>query len=132
MFVGSGEVAKGSFEVKLKPVESAAVGRMTIDKTFSGDLAGTSQGEMLGHLSPVRGSGGYVALEKVTATLAGRKGSFVLQHTGTMAGGKQELRITVVPDSGTEGLEGLAGNMDIQIDGKAHFYTFRYTLPAAQ
>src|SRR5689334_11069893 len=107
MFTGSAEVAKGSFAVKLQPVESAPVGRMTIDKTFAAELAGTSQGEMLGFMSAVKGSGGYVAMEKVTATLAGRKGSFVLQHTGTMAGGKQELRISVVPDSGTEGLEGL-------------------------
>ena len=132
MFAGTAEVAKGSFEVKLKPVESAAVGRMTIDKTFAGDLAGTSQGEMLAHMSGVKGSAGYVAMEKVTATLAGRKGTFVLQHTGTMAGGKQELRITVVPDSGTDGLTGVAGNMDIRIDGKDHFYTFSYTLPVPQ
>jgi hypothetical protein len=130
MFAGAAEVAKGSFEVKLKPVESAAVGRMTLDKTFAGDLAGTSQGEMLGHMSAVKGSGGYGAMEKVTATLAGRKGTFVLQHMGTMAGGKQDLRITVVPDSATDALAGLAGSMDIRIDGKDHFYTFTYTLPA--
>ena len=132
MFAGDAEVAKGRFDVKLAPVESAAVGRMTIDKKFAGDLSATSQGEMLAHMSRVKGSAGYVAMEKVTGTLGGKTGSFVLQHSGTMAGGKQELRITVVPDSGTDGLTGLAGTMSIQIDGKDHFYEFNYTLPAAR
>lgn len=132
MFAGSAEVAKGRFDVKLQPVESAAVGRMTIDKKFSGDLSAASQGEMLAHMSGVKGSAGYVAMEKVTGTLSGKTGSFVLQHSGTMAGGKQELRITVVPDSGTDGLTGIAGTMSIQIDGKDHFYEFNYTLPATR
>ena len=83
----SGETAKGTFEVKLAPLEGAVIERMSIDKTFAGDLAGTSIGEML-------------AMEKVTGTLAGRTGTFVLRHSGTMAGGKQELSVTGVPDSG--------------------------------
>jgi hypothetical protein len=124
----NGEIAKGTFAVTLQPLDGA-VSRMSIDKTFSGDLAGTSKGEMLAATTEVKGSAGYVAMEKVTGTLAGRKGTFMLQHSGTMAGGKQELSVTVVPDSGTEELTGLAGKMAIIIEGKKHSYEFVYTLP---
>ena len=55
----------------------------------------------------VQGSAGYVAIEKVTGTLNGRRGSFYLQHSGTMTRGAGELTITVIPDSGTDELEGL-------------------------
>jgi len=123
------ETAKGTFEVKMKPLESAAIGRMSIDKTFAGDLAGTSVGEMLAVRTAVATSAGYVAMEKVTGTLGGKSGTFVLQHSGTMAGGKQELSVTVVPDSGTEGLTGLSGKMAIIIEGKKHSYEFVYSLP---
>jgi hypothetical protein len=124
-----GETAKGTFEVKIVPVEGGGlVTRMTIDKTFSGDLAGTSAGEMLAAMTEVKGSAGYVAIEKVTGTLGGKKGTFTLQHSGTMAGGKQELSVTVVPDSGTGELVGLAGKMSIVIEGKKHFYEFVYSL----
>ncbi|MBL8236583.1 MAG: DUF3224 domain-containing protein [Bryobacterales bacterium] len=123
----SAETAKGTFEVKLKPLEGA-VTRMSLDKTFAGDLAGTSVGEMLAAMTAVKGSAGYVAMETVTATLGGKRGTFVLQHSGTMAGGKQELSVTVVPDSGTGELAGLSGKMRIIIDGKAHLYEFDYSL----
>jgi len=121
--------AKGTFAVKLTPAEGA-VTRMTIDKVFYGDLTGTSKGEMLAAMTPVKGSAGYVAIETVTGELAGRKGAFTLQHSGTMSGGKQELSVTVVPDSATGDLAGLAGRMAIRIEGKEHFYEFTYSLPA--
>ena len=127
--------ATGSFTVQIAPQapdaghESTAVGRMTLDKIFDGDLVGTSLGQMLAFRSAVEGSAGYVAMERVTATLAGRKGSFTLQHSGTMAGGDQHAEITVVPDSGTDGLVGLAGTMTIRIEDGGHFYDFEYTLP---
>lgn len=130
LFAVNAETAKGTFSVKTEPAPGGLVDRMLLDKAFEGDLTGTSKGEMLASVSAVKGSAGYVAIEKVSATLAGRKGSFVLQHWGTMAGGKQELKITVVPDSGTDGLAGLTGNMSIRIEGKQHFYEFHYTLPA--
>jgi hypothetical protein len=128
--------ARGSFEVKLTPqkpdnpvAESANLGRMSIDKKFSGDLEATSKGEMRSAMSEVKGSAGYVAIERVSGTLHGRSGTFVLQHNGTMTRGAPELSITVVPDSGTSQLVGLAGKMTIKIvDGK-HFYEFDYTLP---
>ena len=102
---------------------------MSLDKVFRGDLEATSTGEMLSAMGGVQGSAGYVALERVTGTLHGRRGTFALQHSGTMARGARSLAVTVVPDSGTGQLEGLAGTMDIVIEGKAHSYVFDYTLP---
>jgi hypothetical protein len=126
--------ATGTFEVKLTPQASdgkTVIGRMTLDKQFHGDLDGTSRGEMLALRTADNTSGGYVAMEQVTATLNGRAGTFALQHTGTMTRGAQQLSITVVPDSGTEQLVGLAGTMTIKIEGGKHFYDFEYTLEDA-
>lgn len=129
--------ASGTFEVKLNPqaadeyADGKMLGRMSIDKTFRGDLEGTSKGQMLTALTPVKDSAGYVAIEKVTGTLKGRKGTFVLQHNGIMTRGAQNLALTVVPDSGTDALAGLAGKMDIKIEGGKHSCEFAYTLPKA-
>jgi hypothetical protein len=101
---------------------------MAIDKRFHGDLDATSEGEMLSAGTAVQGSAGYVAIERVSGTLHGRAGTFVLQHSGTMARGAQQLTIAVVPDSGTEQLEGLSGTMAIQIADGKHSYEFRYSL----
>ena len=108
--------------------EGSTIGRMSIEKQFHGDLEATSKGEMLSAMTDVKGSAGYVAIERVTGTLKGRSGSFVLQHTGTMTRGAPELTITVVPDSGSDQLVSLAGKMAIKIvDGK-HSYDFEYVL----
>lgn len=124
--------ASGTFEVKLNPQDQGAdmpVGRMEIDKQFQGDLAGTSKGQMLMASSgSVKDSAGYVAIEKVTGTLNGRRGSFYLQHTGVMTRGVGELTITVIPDSGTDQLVGLRGRMNIIIAEGKHSYEFEYTL----
>jgi len=126
--------ASGTFEVKLTPQaadgqpEGELLGRMAIDKQFRGDLEGSSRGEMLTAGTAVKGSAGYVAIERVTGTLHGRSGSFVLQHNGIMARGAPQLTITVVPDSGTGDLTGLAGQMTVEIDEGAHSYGFEYTL----
>ena len=126
--------AKGPFDVKLTPqgtaTDPAAVGRMSLDKAFHGDLEGTSLGEMLAVRTEVAGSAGYVAIERVTGTLAGRKGTFALQHWGMMDKGAPDLRISVIPDSATGELAGLTGTMTIDIQpGGKHFYAFTYTLP---
>ena len=105
------------------------VGRSSIDKRFHGPLHATSRGEMLTAVTSVKGSAGYVAIERVTGTLDGRAGTFVLQHDATMTRGAPELTIVVVPDSATGGLAGLAGRMGIRIEGGKHFYDFDYTLP---
>ena len=124
--------ASGTFEVKLNPQDQGAdmpVGRMQIDKEFKGDLAGTSKGQMLmASSSSVKDSAGYVAIEKVTGTLNGRRGSFYLQHNGVMTRGVGELTITVIPDSGTDQLVGLRGKMNIIIAEGKHSYEFEYTL----
>ena len=123
--------ATGPFEVKLTPQHDnldPTLGRMTLDKQFHGDLEATSKGEMLTGATPVQGSGVYVAIEKVTGTLQGRRGAFLLHHTGIMHKGAPQLTITVVPDSGTEQLTGLSGTMTIQIADGKHSYTFDYKL----
>lgn len=121
--------ASGTFEVDLQPQPIAAgLGRMTIDKKFSGDLEATSQGEMLSAMGEVKGSAGYVAIEKVTGKLGGKSGSFVLQHSGSMDRGAPSLTVTVVPDSGTGELAGLSGQLAIRIAEGKHFYDFEYRL----
>jgi Protein of unknown function (DUF3224) len=130
--------ASGTFEVNLTPhkpdnkeAESANLGRMSIDKHFHGDLEATSMGEMLSAISDVEGSAGYVAIERVTGTLHGQNGTFVLQHTGTMTRGVPQLSVTVVPDSATGDLMGLSGSMAIKKEAGKHFYEFDYMLPEA-
>jgi Protein of unknown function (DUF3224) len=124
--------ATGTFDVKLVPQddksEDALLGRMTIDKQFHSDLAATSKGQMLTGMTATKGSAGYVAIEKVSGILHGRKGTFVLQHSGTMTRGEPSLSITVVPDSGTGELVGLTGKMTIKIEDGKHFYEFQYSL----
>jgi hypothetical protein len=124
----------GAFDVKLAPqplAEAAAdsgLARMSIAKQFHGELQATSQGEMLSAMTGVKGSAGYVAMEKVTGALAGRTGSFVLQHHATMNRGVPQLNIAVVPDSGTGELTGITGSMTIRIEeGGKHFYDFEYS-----
>ena len=122
--------ANGTFEVKLTSQVSndSPLGRMSIDKQFSGDLEATSKGEMLSAGTSVKGSAGYVAMEKVSGTMHGRRGTFMLQHNGIMARGEPQLSVIVVPDSGTDELVGLTGNMAIKIEDKKHYYDFEYTL----
>jgi len=126
--------ARGTFHVKLNPLqpyntaEDAKLGRMSIDKEFRGDLQATSKGEMLAASTDIKDSAGYVAIELVTGMLHGRRGSFVLQHNATMTRGAPYLNIVVVPDSGTEELTGLAGNMTIAIANGKHSYEFNYSL----
>jgi hypothetical protein len=127
--------ASGTFEVKIIPepaedtVGDSTIGRMSIDKQFHGDLEGVSKGQMLAAGTDVKNSAGYVAIERVRGTLHGRTGTFALQHSGTMNRGEPALSVTVVPDSGTGQLLGLAGTLTITIADGKHFYAFDYTLP---
>ncbi|MCH9651397.1 MAG: DUF3224 domain-containing protein [Deltaproteobacteria bacterium] len=126
--------AEGTFEVTLQPLAEpdasggTTLARMSIDKKFSGDLVGTGKGEMLSAMSGVKGSAGYVAIERVEGSLAGKEGSFVLQHSGTMTRGEPHQAITVVPDSGTGDLVGLSGTFVINIVEGKHFYEFEYQI----
>jgi hypothetical protein len=123
-------IFKGSFETKMNAeppydvVDGVALSRASFEKKFSGPLDAVGVVEMLGARTPVEGSAGYVAIERVTGTLDGKRGTFVLQHTGSMMRGTPSLAVTVVPDSGTGELKGLSGRMDIQIVEGKHLYTF--------
>lgn len=131
--------AKGTFEVKMLPQpgaepkadagSGAALTRFELDKQYAGDLVAAARGEMFTAVTGTKGSAGYVAVERVTGTLQGRKGSFVLQHSGVMTRGAPQLTVTVVPDSGTGELVGLAGTLAIIITDGKHFYEFEYSLP---
>jgi Protein of unknown function (DUF3224) len=123
--------AKGEFEVKLAPVSPAdePLMRMSIDKQFHGDLEATSTGQMMAGGNEANGARVYVALETVTGSLAGKSGSFILAHRGTMTASAQELSVIVVPDSGTGELKGISGTLDIEITSGKHFYKMDYTLP---
>lgn len=120
--------AAGPFDVKVTPQPAGedALGRLTLDKTYHGDLEATSKGQMLAFRSSVNGSAGYVAMEQVTGTLHGKEGTFVLQHSGIMNRGNGDLTVLVVPDSGTGDLTGLSGTMRIEVAGGAHTYEFDY------
>ena len=128
-------ISKGEFVVKLQPLaieghtEESKIARMSIDKSISGDLVATTFGQMLSAMTETKGSAGYVAIEKVDGVLSGKAGTFVLQHTGTMDKGTPSLSVTVVPDSGTGELVGIAGKFDIIIASGKHSYEFNYTLP---
>ena len=125
---------KGPFDVKMTPqppeaaAAGAAIGRMLLDKQFHGALEATSKGQMLAVMTTVKDSAGYVAMEHVVGTLEGRRGTFALQHSGTMNRGKQSLDLHVVPDSGTGDLTGLTGTMAIIMTGGKHEYDFEYSI----
>jgi hypothetical protein len=129
--------ARGTFDVKVtqQPQDDGAGGpfsRLFLDKQFHGDLKAASKGQMLAAGTAVEGSGGYVALELVTGILNGKRGSFILQHKGTMRKGVYVMHVTVVPDSGTDELVGIDGAMTIIIQGGKHSYEFEYTLGGKQ
>ena len=126
----------GEFEIVLKPLEKyvqdnafVKFGRMSINKTFKGDLTGASKGEMLTAMTATEESAGYVAIELAKVTLAGKNGSFVLQHFGVNDRGEHRLILEVVPESGSGDLKGISGQMAIDIKDGKHFYTFEYKLP---
>jgi hypothetical protein len=127
--------ARGTFEVQITPLvadeyaDAATMGRMLIDKQFSGDISGTGKGQMITGMGSVKGSAAYSAIERVTGAVSGKRGSFMLQHTGIMHDGTQELTITIVPASGTGELTGIAGTFALTIEGKVHRYDLAYTLP---
>ena len=130
--------ASGVFDLKMAPlppddsVAGTSIGRFGIEKQFHDDLEATSKGLMLGAGNLAKGTAGYVAIEQITGVLQGRSGSFALQHNGSMAGGKFDLSVKVVPGSGTGDLEGISGAMTILVEGSRHSYTFDYELPSSE
>jgi Protein of unknown function (DUF3224) len=131
-------IANGTFAVQMKPqddtsaVDGVSLGRMQLDKSFVGDLVGAGKGQMLTAMTAmtaVKGSAGYVAIERVSGSLHGKVGSFVMQHSGTMDKGAQQLLITLVPDSGTGALVGIRGVFQLRVEAGQHHYALDYTLP---
>jgi hypothetical protein len=125
--------ANGTFDVKITPQhedkrEGAVLGRMSLHKVFQGDMDGTSEGEMLTAMSGVEGSAVYVAVERFSGTIQGKRGTVALSHRGTMNRGAQELSIEIVPDSGTGELAGIAGSMTIKIENGKHFCQLDYSI----
>jgi hypothetical protein len=127
--------ATGVFDVKVTPLalggptEDSTLGRLSIEKKYHGDLDATGDGQMLTAATEAKGSGAYVAIERVNGTLRGHSGTFALQHRGIMRNGEPSLDITVVPDSGTGQLVGLTGTLGIVIADGKHSYDFAYELP---
>lgn len=127
--------ASGTFDITMTPASPpkhegrTATGRMLLDKQYSGDLVATGKGQMLTAVTDTQGAAAYVAIERVKGTLNGKKGSFVIQHAGTMRGGAQHLSISVVPDSGTEELTGITGTLALKMVERSHTYAFDYVLP---
>lgn len=129
--------ATSTFEVKMQPqgdgdlAEGSSLGRMSLEKRFSGDLEASGKGEMLAARSDVPTSAAYVAIERVSGSLHGHEGSFALVHKGVMTKEAQSLVIEVVPDTGTGQLKGLTGTLGIRIEDGRHYYDFEYSLPGA-
>ena len=121
-------IAKGTFEITTHPeppydvVDGVTLAHVRLEKRFTGALDAASSVHMIGARTPVGGSAGYVAIERVTGALEGKRGTFVLQHSGVMTRGAPSLHVTIVPDSGTGALAGISGRMDIQIVEGQHFY----------
>jgi Protein of unknown function (DUF3224) len=128
-------IANGTFTVQMTPhddtreADGVSLGRLALNKIFAGDLVGTGQGQMLTAMTAVKGSAGYVAIERVTGTLHGLAGSFAMQHSGTMDQGAPQLSITLVPDSGTGQLLGIRGVFRLRVEAGQHHYALEYTLP---
>jgi hypothetical protein len=127
--------ATGSFKVSMTPTSPpersgrTALGRMLLEKQYSGDLIATGKGEMLTAVTDTKGSASYVAIEQIAGVLDGKEGSFVVHHTGTMAGGVDQLSIAIVPDSGTEQLTGIAGKLSLKVVEGEHVFELEYSLP---
>ncbi|CAN7680487.1 DUF3224 domain-containing protein [Pseudoduganella sp. LjRoot289] len=126
----------GKFEITVAPAAPpihegrTAVARMLLYKQYFGDLQATGKGEMLTARTDTKGSAAYVAIERITGTLAGRKGSFVVQHAGSMRGGASDLKVGIVPDSGSGELAGISGQMSLKQVERQHYYEMDYVLPA--
>lgn len=127
------EKVTGDFDVKIIPADTGdpQLGMMLLDKVYRGPLQGTGKGRMLTGMTSIKDSAGYVAIERIEGELLGKRGSFIIQHSGTMAKGNQSLTIRVIPDSGTGSLMGLEGEMQIRIVDRKHFYDFSFSLPEA-
>jgi Protein of unknown function (DUF3224) len=126
---GTCKTAEGTFEITMTPAPiDDGLGRFLLTKTYAGDLVGTARGQMLAYSSTVEGSAAYVALELFSGSIGKRSGTFALHHRGVMDRGAPSLTVSVVPDSGTADLAGIAGELEIIVANGTHSYVFTYEL----
>ena len=124
--------ARGPFDVKIEPdtpyveQDGLTLNRNVVSKEYSGDMVGTAEAQMIAAMTGTPGSAGYVAIEHFTGSVAGKTGSFVLQHSGVMDRGDAQLTVIIVPGSGTGELAGISGTMEIDNDEGRHSYVLYY------
>lgn len=106
--------------------DGVTISRNVVRKKFLGDMSGTSEAQMIAALTPTPGSAGYVAIEHFTGSVAGKSGSFVLQHFGLMDAGEADLKVVIVPGSGTGELTGVSGTLTIDNEDGNHSYILDY------
>lgn len=115
-------------EETIDDAEGARLVRARNTKTFSGGITGTSAAELLQAIAGETAAV-YVAVERVTAAVDGRQGTFVLRHSALVHGDAGDMRVDVVPGSGTGDLAGLTGTLTIEMsDAGEHTYSFDYAL----
>jgi len=93
-----------------KEVSGEKLTHAVVTKTYAGDIEGKGTSESLTTYNE-QGYASYVGLEKITGSLGGRTGTFVLQTSGTYDPTTGEAKATwfVAPDSATGELKGLRG-----------------------
>ncbi|WP_093802482.1 DUF3224 domain-containing protein [Streptomyces sp. Wb2n-11] len=108
--------------------EGTQLSKVVVTKTFTGDIQGTSVTELIKAMTSEPTSAGYVAVERLTGTVHGRKGTFVLQHSAISTRGEGDLNIVIVPDSGTGELSTISGKLNVVVADGTHSYTLEYDL----
>lgn len=117
---------KGWSEVEGPKRTYAKVGR-----AYTGDLEGEAEVQFL--MSYTADGASYVGIEHFVGKLAGRSGTFDMQHTGLYANGAANSTFFIVPGSATGELVGLTGTGEgINVEGHPESYpiSFKYDLPA--
>ena len=111
-----------------EPADGPVLARAEVDKTYTGDLDGTSVAQLV-----MAGETSYSAVERVTGRLGGRTGTFVLAHGATTGVGSAEFSPgLVVPGSGTGELAGLTGTVEFRHDEGGARILLRYDVGASE
>ena len=128
-------IASATFDIDSwdeQPWEDGLGARLTrarVTKTYHGEIEGTSVGELLMAYAEDTASRAYVGFERITGRVGERIGSFVLHHTATASGAGHAVSWSIVPDTGTGGLEGIRGEAQIVVLPKGgHSITLDYDL----
>jgi hypothetical protein len=127
--------AEGTFQVHnwegetYEESEGAVLSRASLTKTFDGAFQGSSTAELL--MAEAKDARAYVGMERLDGSLNGATGTFVVMHSASQVmNGEESMQVTVVPGSGTAGLEGISGSLKITVsEGGEHSYRFIYELP---